>query len=75
MVIGYSSGCLLPLLIVLNLFFGRLFFSASHWLAIEGILVLLFLFNSYITARRVFSSSRKKRSNVIDVEGKVIKDK
>jgi len=75
MFIGYSGGCLLPLFIILNLFFGRLLFSTNQWLVIGGVLVLVFLLNSYITARRVFSSGRNKRSNVIDVEGRVIKDK
>jgi len=72
MLIAYS-GCLLPLLIVLNLFFGKLFFNTSHWLAIEGILVLLFLLNSYISIQRFFRPGRKKRDGAIDVEGKVIK--
>ncbi|MDO8663204.1 MAG: hypothetical protein Q7K98_08330 [Candidatus Omnitrophota bacterium] len=72
MLIAYS-GCLLPLLIVLNLFFGRLFFDTGHWLAIEGILILLFFFNSYISLRRVFWPGSKKRDGAIDVKGKVIK--
>lgn len=71
MVIAYS-GCLLPLLIVLNLFSGKLFFSTGQWLAIEGILILLLLFNSYISLRRMFRPGQK-RGGAIDVEGKVIK--
>jgi hypothetical protein len=68
------SGCLIPLLIILNLFFGRLFFSASQWLAIEGLLLVLLLFGSYINLRRFSSSNRRdKKSNVIDIEGKVVK--
>ncbi|MDD2679639.1 MAG: hypothetical protein PHO03_02390 [Candidatus Omnitrophica bacterium] len=74
MLISYS-GCLLPLLIVLNLFFGQFFFKASQWLAIEGILVALFLLNSYIVTRRFKSSQRNNPKNVIDVEGKVVEDK
>jgi len=72
MLIAYS-GCLLPLLIVLNLFFGRLFFKTSAWLAIEGVLILLFLLNSYISFRRIFRPGRKRQGGVIDVEGKVLK--
>ncbi len=72
MFIGYS-GCLLPLLIILNLFFGRIFFKTTDWLAIEGILVLLLLFNSYISFRRFFRPGRKRQDGVIDVEGKVLK--
>jgi len=75
MIIAYS-GCLLPLLIILNLFFGRLFLKTADWLAFEGILILLFLFNSYIKLYRFTHSSRRKGGdNVIDVEGKVINDK
>jgi len=74
MLISYN-GCLLPLLIVLNLFFGQFFFKTNQWLAIEGILILLFLFNSYIVTRRVKSAQRNNPQNVIDVEGKVVEDK
>ena len=74
MIIGYN-GCLLPSLIVLNLFFGRLFFRPAAWLAIEGILLLLLLLNSYITIRRIQSTQRNNPKNVIDVEGKVVDDK
>ena len=69
------SGCFIPLLVILNLFFGRLFFSAKQWLAIEGILLLLLLFTSYISLRR-FTRPRQRnngKNNVIDVEGKVVK--
>jgi len=72
MFIAYS-GCLLPILIVLNLFFGRLFFKTSAWLVIEGILILLLMLNSYISFRSVFTAKRRKRGGVIDVEGKVMK--
>jgi len=68
-----SGGCLLPFLIVFNLFFGHLFLKTSHWLALEGILIALFIFNSYLFTKRLFSAA-KKRDNVIDVEGKVVHD-
>ncbi len=73
MLIG-CNGCFIPLLIILNLFFGKLFFSTQEWLAIEGILLVLLLLTSYISLRRFSSASRRDRQkNVIDVEGKVVK--
>jgi hypothetical protein len=68
------SGCLLPLLIVLNLFFGQFFFKPGQWLAIEGILILLLMLHSYIATRRFKSSRRNNPRNAIDVEGKVVED-
>jgi len=68
-----SGGCLLPLLIAANLFFGHLFLKTSHWLALEGILIAIFWLNSYLFTRRLFSKAQK-RDNVIDVEGEVLKD-
>ncbi len=73
MTVLYSSGCLLPFLVIFNLIFGRLFFNTRHWLAIEGILILLFMAYSYISVRRV-TNGVKRKDNVIDVEGEVIKD-
>ena len=69
-----QAGCLLPILILLNLFFGWLFFKPLTWLAIEASLILLFMFNSYILARRISSASRKNRK-IIDVEGEVQEEK
>lgn len=74
MAVFYNSGCLLPFLIILNLFFGRLFFSFRTWLAVGGVLIILFLVNSYIFSRRIINSVRRK-DNVIDVEGEVIQDR
>ncbi len=68
------NGCLLPLLIVLNFFFGRLIFKTDQWLAVGGVLILLFLLSSYRMTRRIFSPG-PKAGNVIDVEGKVIEEK
>ena len=68
------GGCFIPLLLILNLFFGRLFFSTKQWLAIEGVLMLVLLFTSYISLRRFTRpNQRNRQSNVIDVEGKVVK--
>lgn len=69
-----QTGCLLPLLILLNLFFGWMFFKPLVWLSIEGILILLFMLNSYILARRI-SSFLAKGNKVVDVEGEVVDDK
>jgi len=69
-----QAGCLLPILILLNLFLGLLFFRPLTWLAIEGVLVLLFMLNSYILARSI-SSSSQRNSKVIDIEGEVVEDK
>ncbi len=73
-----QTGCLLPVLILFNLFFGWLFFPPFFWLSLEGILILLFFINSYILIRRVSSMASKaspKRSGVIDVEGEIMEDK
>ena len=69
------SGCLLPFLIVTNLLFGKLFFKTGAWLVIEGILLVLFLINSFIGLRHIHSSSSRqsRRKDVIDIEGKVEK--
>ena len=74
MTIFYSSGCLLPFLIIFNLFFGRLFFNTLHWLAIEGILIVIFVVYAHVFSRRIINSVKRK-DNVIDVEGEVIQDK
>ncbi|MFA5287329.1 MAG: hypothetical protein WC394_03540 [Candidatus Omnitrophota bacterium] len=70
----YKSGCLLPFLIIFNLFFGRLFFSFRTWLAVGGVLTIFFLVNSCIFSRRIINNVRR-RDNVIDVEGEVISDR
>ena len=74
MTVFYNSGCLLPFLVIFNLFFGRLFFSLRVWLAVEGVLIIFFIVNAYIFSKRIINSV-KKRDNVIDVEGEVIKDR
>ena len=74
MAVFYNSGCFLPLLIIFNLFFGRIFFSLRTWLAVEGALVAIFMVSSYIFGKRIINSA-KRRDNVIDVEGEVVKDR
>jgi len=68
-----QTGCLLPLMILFNLFFGWMFFKPLTWVSVEGILILLFIINSYVLARKISSSaSSLRRSNVVDVEGEVV---
>lgn len=67
-------GCLLPFLIFLNLFLGWIFFKPLPWLLIEAVLILIFMINSFILARKI-PSSFSKRNDVIDTEGEVIEDK
>jgi len=69
-----QSGCLLPLLIIFNLFFGWIFLKPLTWIAAEGILVLLFFINSFFLARSILKPT-KKRSGVIDVEGQILEEK
>jgi len=70
-----QAGCLLPFLIFFNFFFGWIFLRPIHWLFLELVLIVLFLLNSYITARTIVRSSSGKRRGTIDVEGEVVEDK
>lgn len=70
------SGCLLPFLIVFNLFFGWLFLKPTHWLLLEFILILLFALNAYLLTRKIFNAAKDNNdlldsADVIDVEGEV----
>jgi len=79
-----QSGCLLPMLIILNLFFGRLIFSSnSLWLGIEGILVLLFIIKIHIFTRKIReqlwpggrdNQGHKPQGKVVDIQGRVVED-
>lgn len=69
------SGCLIPLLLILNFLFGGFFLSFKHWLLLEGVLFLLFLLNALIFSRKIFSAaSRPRHSDVIDVEGEIVEE-
>ncbi|MDD5116628.1 MAG: hypothetical protein PHW98_06170 [Candidatus Omnitrophica bacterium] len=80
------GGCLLPALIVFNLFFGILFLrSVGLWLAIEAILVLIFMLKVRFMVNRInrqFFSARRDRDGrvdkpeegIIDVPGQVVED-
>ncbi|MFH1269680.1 MAG: hypothetical protein ABIH75_01295 [Candidatus Omnitrophota bacterium] len=69
-----GSGCLLPALIIFNLFFGWIFLSPVHWLVIEGVLILIFIINGFIMMRKIISTSSRSEG-AIDVEGEVVEDK
>jgi hypothetical protein len=70
------TGCLLPFLIIFNLFFGWLFFRPLQWLLIELILVCIFVVNSWVMTKKIFSAvSKTNDKGVIDVEGEVVDDK
>lgn len=62
------TGCLLPLLIVLNLLFGWVFIKPTAWLILELVLILMFVLNFYMITKKV-TEHKSKRDNVIDTEG------
>ncbi|MDO9573182.1 MAG: hypothetical protein Q7J37_04810 [Candidatus Omnitrophota bacterium] len=80
-----QSGCLLPMFIILNLFFGRLIFDSTRlWLGVEGILILLFIIKIHAFTRKIReefnqtgggSASRHDRGKVIDVQGEVVEER
>ena len=74
-----QSGCLLPMLIIFNLFFGKLIFSSTRlWLGIECALVFLFIIKVYVFTRRISQQLRpenRSRGKVIDVQGEVVEEK
>jgi hypothetical protein len=41
---------------------------------VEGVLIVLFMINAYIFSKRM-TNGLKRRDNVIDVEGEVIRDR
>ncbi len=73
MLVSFQAGCFLPVLIVLNLFFGWMFLRPATWLLVGVILIALFLLNSYLVVRKIKSFSRSK--DAIDVEGEVVEEK
>ena len=79
-----QSGCLLPILIMLNLFFGRLIFNSnSLWLGVEGILVLLFIIKIFVFIQKISkqfrpegrdSPSHKPSGKVVDIQGQEVEE-
>lgn len=74
-----QSGCLLPVLIVFNLFFGKLIFNSTRlWLSVEGILVFLFIIKIHAFTRKIsqqLNPGGRNRGKVIDVEGEEVSEK
>jgi|GEM_PF-612503 len=85
-----QSGCLLPMLIMFNLIFGKLIFGSTRlWLGVEAVLVLLFVIKIHAFARKISAQLRQgsggvaangqsgshRRGKVIDVEGEVVEGK
>ncbi len=74
------TGCLLPFLIVLNLFLGWIFLKPAYWLGLEAALIVLFAVNGLILVKKINSSfpqakySRRIRGNAVDTKGEVIKE-
>ncbi|MDD5097408.1 MAG: hypothetical protein PHU59_02825 [Candidatus Omnitrophica bacterium] len=84
-----QSGCLLPILIIFNFFFGKLIFSSTRlWLGIEAILILLFIIKIHIFTRKITEQLRQAgagpaasgpkrhgRGRVVDIQGEVVEEK
>ncbi|MBU4252777.1 MAG: hypothetical protein KKC39_03035 [Candidatus Omnitrophica bacterium] len=72
-------GCLLPLLIIFNLAFGRLIFnSVGLWLVVEAVLILIFMLKIRLMVSRIsqqFEQQGRSRGKVIDVKGEVVQEK
>jgi hypothetical protein len=79
-----GTGCLLPLLIIFNLFFGRrIFVSTGLWLGLEAFLVFIFLFKVRLFLSGISKlmqggtggrQGSERRDDVIDVQAQEIKE-
>ena len=71
-----SSGCLLPLLIIFNLLFGRFIFNSTRlWLSIEAVLILIFIIKINLMARKISRQFKPQgRGKVVDIQGQVVED-
>jgi len=59
-----QSGCLLPLLIILNLLFGRAIFNSTHlWLGVEAALILIFIIKMRIFMRKILRQFYQQQGN------------
>ena len=68
-----GSGCLLPALIFSNLLFGWMVFKPIWlWLAVGGVLLLIFILQVSSFLRMFLSGSPKKKSDVIDIQAQVL---
>jgi len=69
-----KTGCLLPTLIFLNLFFGWMIFKPiGIWLLAGVILCLLFILQLKSSLNK-FTSGAKPKGKAIDVEAEVLDD-
>lgn len=66
-----GAGCLLPSLIVFNLFFGLMFLRPKAWLVVEAALVVLLLIYSHLLRRKI-NRMQQKRDKVIDTDAEII---
>jgi len=73
-ILGSRIGCLLPVLIIFNLFFGLFFLKPLYWLALEAVLIMLCVL-TFATIVKKVSSLNSNHSNVIDVEGKIVENR
>jgi len=73
-ILGSRIGCFLPFLIIFNLFFGLFFLKPLYWLVLEVVLILLFVL-TFATIVKKVSSLNSSHSNVIDVEGEIVKSR
>ncbi len=79
-----NSGCLLPFLIIFNLFFGRMILgSTGLWLGLEAILVLIFILKVRLMVSRIsrqlgrqdrHTQTRSSQDRVVDIHGQVVDD-
>ncbi len=83
-----NSGCLLPFLIIFNLFFGKLIFgSVGLWLGVEAFLILIFIVKIRLIFSRFIRQFNDQKQNlnfpgqklppggkVIDIQGQEVQD-
>ncbi len=72
-----NSGCLLPLLIVFNLLFGKLIFNSTRlWLSVEAVLILIFIIKVNIIVRKISRkfSRQGHGGEVVDIQGDVVEE-
>lgn len=62
-----KAGCILPFLLITNLFFGWIFLKPYHWLLVGIILFGLFILQSKFYYNKFVNSYKVKRE-IIDIE-------
>ncbi len=71
MVFLSGAGCLLPSLVISNLFFGWIFLRPKVWLLVEVALVVALWIYSHLLRRKI-SRLQQKRDKVIDTDAEII---